>query len=340
MRILYAIQGTGNGHLSRAQELIPILKKYAEVDVLLSGTQCSETTELEVRFRRKGLSIVSGKKGKISWYRTWKEMHFIQFFKDILNLPVREYDLVISDFEPLAAWSAKYYQVPCFELSHQCAVSNPNAPKPILFAPVSRLTLAYLIPSNHRVGFHFKEYSQNVKLPLIREIVRNSYVDDKGHYTVYLPAFDADFLGEKLSKIDDVKWQVFVKELPKKKYSGITFFKVDNHRFVKSMATSTGVFCGAGFETPAEALFLKKKLMVIPMKGQFEQECNALALKQMGVRTLSRLDEKGVQKIEKWVRTPEKVYVNYGDHVEDVVIELLEEFEHKYGNRTPLLSRI
>ena len=36
-RILYAFQGTGNGHASRAAELVPLLKKYARVEVLCSG---------------------------------------------------------------------------------------------------------------------------------------------------------------------------------------------------------------------------------------------------------------------------------------------------------------
>ena len=33
MKILYAIQGTGNGHLTRAKEIIPILKEK-EDDVI------------------------------------------------------------------------------------------------------------------------------------------------------------------------------------------------------------------------------------------------------------------------------------------------------------------
>ena len=37
MKILYGIQTTGNGHLTRAKEVISILKKRAEVDVVLSG---------------------------------------------------------------------------------------------------------------------------------------------------------------------------------------------------------------------------------------------------------------------------------------------------------------
>ncbi len=37
MKILYAIQGTGNGHLSRAVDMIPELKKYAIVYTAFSG---------------------------------------------------------------------------------------------------------------------------------------------------------------------------------------------------------------------------------------------------------------------------------------------------------------
>ncbi|RYY68461.1 MAG: glycosyl transferase, partial [Chitinophagaceae bacterium] len=37
MKILYALQATGNGHISRASEILPILETMADVDVLLSG---------------------------------------------------------------------------------------------------------------------------------------------------------------------------------------------------------------------------------------------------------------------------------------------------------------
>ena len=42
-KLLYAINGTGLGHISRAKTLIPILKETAEVDILISGkclTKC------------------------------------------------------------------------------------------------------------------------------------------------------------------------------------------------------------------------------------------------------------------------------------------------------------
>ena len=39
MRILYAIQGTGNGHLTRAKEIIPILQQKGTLDILVSGNE-------------------------------------------------------------------------------------------------------------------------------------------------------------------------------------------------------------------------------------------------------------------------------------------------------------
>ena len=41
MKILYGLQATGNGPISRAIELVPEPKEYAEVDVLMSGTENS-----------------------------------------------------------------------------------------------------------------------------------------------------------------------------------------------------------------------------------------------------------------------------------------------------------
>ena len=37
MKILYAIQTTGNGHLARAQSIIPRLKEIADIDIITSG---------------------------------------------------------------------------------------------------------------------------------------------------------------------------------------------------------------------------------------------------------------------------------------------------------------
>ena len=62
MRILYGIQGTGNGHVARAREIVPILNKHAHVDVILSGNQSQIDLGFDVNYHSEGLTFKSSKK--------------------------------------------------------------------------------------------------------------------------------------------------------------------------------------------------------------------------------------------------------------------------------------
>ncbi len=57
MRILYAIQGTGNGHISRALDVIPLLKEKAKVDLLTSGIQADLSLPYPVKYRFNGFGL-------------------------------------------------------------------------------------------------------------------------------------------------------------------------------------------------------------------------------------------------------------------------------------------
>jgi len=130
MKILYAIQGTGNGHVSRARDIIPILEKKGEVDILISGIQADVDLPYPVKYRLKGLSFIFGKKGGIDIMETYQKANLKQLFKEINQLPVQEYDLVISDFEPVSSWACKKRNKPCIGLSHQAAVINKKHRNP------------------------------------------------------------------------------------------------------------------------------------------------------------------------------------------------------------------
>ncbi len=107
MKILYAIQGTGNGHLARATEIVPILKSMADTDVLVSGTQSDLKVPFQIDYRFSGMSFIVGQNGGVDILKTVKRMPLLQFLRDIRNLPVEKYDLVISDFEPVSAWACR-----------------------------------------------------------------------------------------------------------------------------------------------------------------------------------------------------------------------------------------
>ena len=70
MNILYGIQGTGNGHLSRGGFIYNLLTRYSDtVDVLISGSNYSLKPSMPVKYANKGVTF-SIKNGKIDYLRT------------------------------------------------------------------------------------------------------------------------------------------------------------------------------------------------------------------------------------------------------------------------------
>jgi uncharacterized protein (TIGR00661 family) len=190
---------------------------------------------------------------------------------------------------------------------------------------IGKSILKNYAPVTEKYGFHFKAYDKKIFTPVIRDEIRNADTQKFLHYTVYLPAYDDGRIIKVLKEIRDVEWEVFSKHT-KKIYSknNVHITPINNTAFIKSLVTATGVLCGAGFETPAEALFLKKKLMVIPMKGQYEQQCNAAALKEMGVPVLKKLKMSKAEKIIDWVTNGEIIEVDYPNITERIIDEVLK----------------
>lgn len=325
MKILYAIQGTGNGHLSRARDIIPILQKKGEVDILVSGIQADVQLPYPVTYKLKGLSFIFGKKGGVDILQTYKKSKLKRLFNEINELPIKKYDLVLNDFEPVSAWACYMKNKECIALSHQSAVLNEKAPQPAHVDFIGRSILKHYAPATAHYGFHFNTYDKNIFTPVIRKEVRELKPENKGHYTVYLPAYDDERIIKILSAFKNIQWQVFSKHNKKTiREKNILIEPINNEAFIKSMASAEGVLCGAGFETPAEALYLQKKLLVIPMKNQYEQHCNAAALQQMGVPVIKSLKKKHVDKIKDWITSGTKLFVDYPDITENIIDTILE----------------
>lgn len=259
-------------------------------------------------------------------WRTYLKTNSARLQKEIKSIPVSEYDLIINDFEPVSAWACKLAHKPCVSFSHQAAVLSPKAPKPEKRDLLGKLILKKYAPSTIKYGLHFKNYEDTIYTPIIRQEIRNTTRTLGDHYTVYLPSYGDGKIINILSKIRDVKWQVFSKH-NKLEYVGenIVVSPINNQAFIDSMASSKGILCGAGFEAPAEALFMGKKLMVIPMKGQYEQQCNAAALKEMGVPVIKSLKPKHLEKLQSWVNSDRKIDVYYPDITESIISRILEE---------------
>ena len=320
MRILYAIQGTGNGHLARAEDIIPLLREYGDLDLFVSGAQTDIKLPYPVKYSSKGLSFFFGKSGGIDFLKTFKNNSTKQVYREIRKFPVDKYDLVINDFEPITAWACKKREIPCVALSHQSALLSPHVPKPAKIDPVGEWVLRSYAPVEQYVSFHFKKYDANMFTPVIRRQVREARVTTGDHYTVYLPSYDDKKLVPLLSKVKGVNWQVFSKHASKPYHSGrLSVYPINKGAFALSMAACRGMLCGAGFETPAEALFMNKKLMVVPMKSQLEQHYNAEALKHMGIPVLKKLKKSKLDKVQEWIDSDVRIDVDYAYQTADAV---------------------
>jgi len=317
MKILYAFQGTGNGHVARAQEIVPILKKHASVDTLISGHQSQLKADFDVNFQHKGISLLYNKTGGLSYRKTLIDNNFYQALKTIREIQLSQYDLIINDYEPITGWACKLKKYPMIELSHQAAMLFKETPKPEKKDFFGELVLKYYVPSERKIGFHFESYHPQIKKPVIRRKIRNLNPNKKGFYLVYLPSFsDANII--KILKQIPVEWKVF------SKYSKLQFrdqnveiFPIGETEYLKSFENCDGILCNAGFESPAEALFMDKKLFVIPIHHQYEQECNACALDKMGIPNSKILK---LEEIEEWVASDVHLKVNYPDNIEDILI--------------------
>lgn len=326
MNILFGIQGTGNGHISRAREIIPLLKKYGKVDILISGTQADVFPDDPVTYNFHGFSFIFGKKGGVNHWKTFKAMNLFRLFKDIRSLPIEKYDLIINDFEPVSAWACKLRGRECIALSHQASFLSKKTPRPSSNFHWAEWIFKYYAPSTKQIAFHFERYDDFIHTPVIRSEIRRQQTRNLGHITVYLPAYDDKLLAGYLKQIPEVKWEIFTKH-SKTAYTdaNVEVFPINNAQFNKSLADSAGLLTGGGFEGPAEALFLKKKVIVFPMKGQYEQLCNAEAARRIGVPVIHHLDDNFVPRLRAWLHSPDSVTIDFPDETAKIIEGLISQ---------------
>ena len=207
MKILYAIQATGNGHLSRAKEIIPAIHNRAQVDIAVSGTESEIDLPFPIKYRYKGISFVFGKNGGIDYLKSLKQNNPFRILNEIRKCNVSQYDLVINDFEPITAWACYFKRVYCISLSHQAAVLHPKAPEPKKSNKLGRFVLKKYAPGKDVYGFHFDTYGKNIFNPIIRQEIRNQknrFKKEnklKNYYVVYLPAYSDDKIIHVISQI-------------------------------------------------------------------------------------------------------------------------------------------
>jgi uncharacterized protein (TIGR00661 family) len=317
VRILYGVQSTGNGHITRSAKLVQRLSKSGcRVDVIISGKNSKVNFPYPIKYDFKGLTFYYDGKGNIDHWKTFKELKILQLIKDV-RLDVSSYDLIISDFEPISAWAAEFQDKLSIGISNQYSFLSPLTPRVQKKDFIGECILKWMAPVKHPIGLHFEKYDEFIRTPILRDNIYNFELKDKGHYTVYLSNWSSTKILEQLKSIN-YKFEIFT-DVRKPTRFGNCFFKpIEKSLFDDSLKNCTGVITAGGFQTCAEALYLNKELFVIPINNQYEQMCNAESLKKLGVK-VGNMDE--IHKLLNLPKTQQKIYWN--DPSDEIVQEIL-----------------
>ena len=284
MKILYGIQGTGNGHISRAREMARAFDGLGcEVDYYFSGRERDKFFDMACfgdYQLGKGLTFVT-EQGCIQRLKTWHQLDLRQFRQEVKTLDLSRYDLVLNDFEPVTAWAAKQQKVPSLSLSHQAAFLHdvPKANESVF----DRLLTRYFAPTQYQIGLHWHHFNCPILPPIIPCFDIPSR-HQQPFILVYLPFESLSQITDLLSHFQQVNFVCYHPDIESKsQWQNVQLKPLSREGFHHHLHHCKGVVANGGFELPSEAISLGKKLLLKPLQGQFEQSSNVATLAMMGL---------------------------------------------------------
>lgn len=170
---------------------------------------------------------------------------------------------------------------------------------------------------------HFQKFDDFIYYPVIRSEIRNLMPGDKNFVLVYLNSFTDEELMACFTQtqFSNRQFIIYSKTTKQMYTNGNCLVKpLHNETFVQDMANCSCVITAAGFQTVSEALYLGKKLFVIPIKKQSEQQSNARELELMGVRTSAELN---AEEIKFWMDHERPVQIKFDDDLPNIINAIL-----------------
>lgn len=301
-RILYGVAGEGFGHSSRSS-LIGKQLIDAGHDVLFAASRkslCYLSQYFPDRVREVyGLHFVF-QQGKVRPVKTfWSNLtgysKGIGINRRLFRDAVRPFapDVVLSDFEPFSAWWAWRNRVPCISLDHEHMLTLCRL-DPI---PGHRMDqfLATLVTRGYHTGANaymilnffrspLKNSSAVLSPPVVREQVRRMRPQRGEHITMYLtgtvPGVREQLCGI-LKQFPGQRFFVYGFDVDQED-GNLLFKKTSTEGFLEDLASCRGAAGTAGFSLISECLHFRKKMLLSPVRCQFEQIVNAHYVQKTG----------------------------------------------------------
>ena len=324
MKILYGINATGNGHISRARIIIAELKKRGhDISCIISGRNDNSLYDIE-EFKpfvlKKGFTF-SKKDGKIKYLRTLFNIDLIQFVKDIKSID-EQFDLVITDFEPVSAYFSRIKNIPAFGIGHQYSFYK-NIPMTIKMR-FTRILFPYIYtPIKNVIPSHFSHFNQHILPPFLSKTITNHKLkaNSKDNVLIYLAWEELEKMIALLHQIEKKHFIYYCDIQNEKRIKNVTLKPFSENGFKNDLIESKHLITNAGFQLPAEALFIGKKILCKPLEGQPEQEHNAKILNDLGYATISKTID--INSINNWLHSSKKIKIDFPNPLE-LIVDIIE----------------
>ena len=360
-KIVYGVAGEGFGHSSRTHLIGQrLIDSGHEVMFIASeksfkylreyfAKKVKNITGMFLVYKNRDIRILQTVISNISRFPSSVYNNF-KLFKDYLA-PF-DPDLAITDFEPFTAYWASSNNIPLISIDHEHLLSNcmlDNINNRIAKFNSSFVIKFFRIKANAYIVLNFFEtpiIRDNTFLapPVVRQVVKE-YEPALGEHILFYSTDNSnlDKLINIFNKFPNYQFVIygFNKNLTQ---SNCIFKKTSTKNFIADLASSRAVIATAGFSLLSECLFFRKKMLLLPLLGQYEQLVNAHYIKKLNLGSSSyKLDEQVLgnflNNIDDNVITDERVLRPDNDRFFEILESVLNKTGFSINAKSCLLNK-
>lgn len=300
VRIVYGVQSTGKGHLSRLLGLLPLFRREGhDLLVFVTGRWDPPSYFLDAlaptRYRRfAGVSMVEdgvggvSKRGTVKAFATRLPGLFHSFRRAQRLISVFNPDLIVSDFDPVTGSPFVAPSVLKVGIGNHFTLARPGAAHPpgLKMERFNVRVVEKLFTSglDVRIGCHFYPLDEETLPPILRPDALAYEPENRGHLLVY-HAFPGllEPIVDYAKRHPETPIVVYGYRSRPRGVPDSVRFENDANRFLADLATCDAFVGTAGFQTIAEAFYFGKKLVMQPIEGHYEQLWNAAEVERHGM---------------------------------------------------------
>jgi uncharacterized protein (TIGR00661 family) len=293
--IFYGIQGEGLGHATRSKTIIEHLSKKNEIHVFCGGRAFQYMTKHYNDVHRITSPHIFYAKNRASNIRTFflnlvKVPHFIlSYFVVRRAFREKRPDMIITDFEPITNYFGLLHGIPTVSVDNQHVISKSDVdyPRRMKDQYVKTKIIVKLMIWKARRYFMINFFFPEVKYPncyfvrpIIRKEIQRLRPGKKDFVLVYQTSFTDTHLVPSLLAAGE---KTVVYGYPQPGVEGnIRFREFNETEFFHDLKNCKAVITNGGQSLICEAIFLKKPVLSVPVKNQFEQYVNAEYIERLG----------------------------------------------------------